>query len=563
MHESAYPLRGKRLVLVVDDEPINRALLGAILEETCDVIMAENGREALALMEQNRSRLSLVLLDLKMPVLSGTELLKAVRADETLRRIPIIVLTADQDAEIESLDLGAIDFIPKPYPPAGVVLARVRRTIELSEDRSIIRATERDELTDLFSREYFYRYAEQFDRLHEETAMDAVVIDINHFRLLNERYGKAYANRVLRRVGEKLREAVQDSGGLVCRREADIFLLYCPHRDDYESVLEHSGAGLTGEQAGSARVRLRMGVYENADKTIDIERRFDRAQVAADTIRNNLTRPIAYYDAALHQAELFAEQLVEAFPDAIRERQFQVCCQPKFNVQGDAPRLVSAEALVRWEHPTLGKISPADFIPIFERNGLISELDRYVWHETAAAMRDWRENGGVTLPVSVNVSRVDMLDANLSERFLEITRAYGISPSDLLLEITESAYTSDSEYIIATVRKLRALGFRIEMDDFGTGYSSLGMISRLPIDALKLDMLFVQNAFGETRDTRMLELILDIAEYLKVPVIAEGVETKEQMTALRALGCEIIQGYYFSKPIPLPDFGAYIEEQLR
>ena len=560
-HEKFHSANGKRLILIVDDEAINRELMGLILEKDYELLYAADGQEALDKIRRNRELLSLVLLDLMMPVMPGKEVLRAIKADPALRHIPVIVLTADQNAEVESLQLGATDFIPKPYPKASVIEARVLRTIELSEDRQIIQSTERDALTGLYNREFFYRYAEQFDQHHKDLSMDAMVVDVNHFHMVNERFGTAYGDEILRRIGEKLREMVQDTGGIVCRREADTFMVYCPHGKDYRAILDSAAAALADDESISSRVRLRMGVYAETDKTLDIERRFDRAKQAADTVRNSFTNPIGIYDSILHERELYAEQLIEDFHRAIDEGQFLVYFQPKFDVRPEIPVLASAEALVRWRHPELGMISPGIFIPLFEENGLIQTLDEYVWRTTAAQISDWKERLGFTVPVSVNVSRIDMYDPNLIGVFRGLLRDYDLSPSELQLEITESAYTQDSEQIISAVESLRALGFKIEMDDFGTGYSSLNMISTLPIDALKLDMQFIRNAFKERRDTRMLEVIIDIADYLSVPVIAEGVETEEQLNALKAMGCDLVQGYYFSRPVPPEEYEPFVVER--
>ena len=219
---------GKRRILVVEDERINQELLRLILEETYDLVMAGTGAEALAEVKEHYDILSLILLDLNLPDMHGLDVLRQLKADGRYSRLPVIVMTADKEAEVESLSLGAIDFIPKPYPQPKVVHARVLRTIELSEDRDIIRWTERDQLTGLYNREYFYRYAGQFDVYHKELPTDAIVIDINHFHVINDRYGKAYGDELLKRVGERIRDMVQDEGGIVCRREADTFLVYCP-----------------------------------------------------------------------------------------------------------------------------------------------------------------------------------------------------------------------------------------------------------------------------------------------------------------------------------------------
>ncbi len=560
-HEKFYSANGKRLVMVVDDEMINRQILGEILSNDYEVVFACDGEEALNKIKDVKDMLSLILLDLRMPVISGMELLRILKSDPELLSIPVIVITSDQESEIESLSIGAADFIPKPFPQQGVILARVRRSIELSEDRQIINATERDPLTGLYNREYFYRYAEQFDQHHKDMEMDAIILDINHFHVINERYGKAYGDRVLRAIGEKVRAVVSDTGGIVCRREADTFMVYCPHGKDYQKILDSASIGIYGEDSANSRVRLRMGVYVNADKDLDIERRFDRAKMACDTVKNSFVKSIGIYDSALHDKEMYAEQLVEDFHKAIEERQFVVYYQPKFDIRPDIPVLASAEALVRWQHPELGMISPGVFIPLFENNGMIRELDSYVWREAACQIREWKDRLGFTVPVSVNVSRIDMYDPGLIDNLRNLIETKGLTTDDFLLEITESAYTQDSEQIIETVNKMRAIGFRVEMDDFGTGYSSLNMISSLPIDALKLDMQFIRTAFSQKKDTRMLEVIIDIADYLGVPVIAEGVETEEQVLALKAMGCDIVQGFYFSKPVPAEDYEGFIKER--
>ncbi|MBR3000723.1 MAG: EAL domain-containing protein [Oscillospiraceae bacterium] len=548
----------KRQILVAEDELINREILGEMLKGDYDILFACDGEETLEKMRENRDTLSLVLLDILMPVKTGLDVLREVKADDKLSGIPIIVTTAERETEVESLELGAIDFIPKPYPSIGVILARLRRTIELFEDRDIINDTERDSLTGLYNKEYFYSYAQQYDTHHPEVQTDAVIMDINHFRMLNERYGKAYGDVVLKQVANRVQSLVHEGGGIVCRREADTFMIYGPHREDYEEIMEKVATGLVGEDSGENRVRFRMGVYPNTDRSVEVEQRFDRAKMAADTVKGIYTRVIGYYDETLHQQQLYAEQLIEDFPAAIAENQFKVYYQPKFDIRPDTPVLASAEALVRWFHPTLGMISPGVFIPLFEENGLIQKMDEAVWKETARQIREWKDQLGYSVPISVNVSRIDLFDPDLPETLQEILDSYGLSGQDFLLEVTESAYTQDSEQIIKVVQKLRDMGFQIEMDDFGTGYSSLHMVSKLPIDAMKLDMQFIRNAFAEGGNTHMLEVIIGIADYLSVPVIAEGVETGDQMQALKILGCDIVQGYFFSKPVPANEFEAFI-----
>ena len=562
--EQFTPENKKLMVLVVDDELINREILGQILSEEYHVIFAEDGKKGLAAIRDHRNDLALILLDLVMPGIHGLDLLKLIKSNKEMKHIPVIVLTSDHKSEVPSLQLGASDFIPKPYPLPEIIMARVKRTIELEEDRKLIQSTEKDSLTGLYNREYFFRYAEQFDLRNKEIPMDAILVNINHFHNINERYGKEYGNTVLRHLADLIRVLLRKSGGFACRLEADTFLIYCRHGEHYKELMEQAASDFDDNAAESGnRFHLRMGVYPDVDKSIDIERRFDRAKMAADTGRNKYGQTISYYDNKLHNEKLYEEQLLDDFRSALEQRQFQVYYQPKFDVRKDEPVLASAEALVRWKHPRLGMIDPGLFIPLLEDNGLVQKLDHYVWQEAAAQIRRWKDTLGVTVPVSVNVSRVDMYDPELISIFKKIIEENRLTTAEYLLEITESAYTDNSIQIINIVKQLRKLGFRIEMDDFGTGYSSLNMLSMLPIDALKLDMKFIRTAFSERKDTRMIELIIDIAEYLKVPVIAEGVETEEQLTTLKALGCDIVQGYYFSRPVPAEEFETFIIQKKK
>ena len=549
----------KKPVLIVEDDFVNRELLNAYLQQEYEILCAETAEEALRIIHGNSETLSLVLLDLNLPGMKGLDLLREIKKDIDLSRIPVIVLTSDTESEVDSLNAGASDFIPKPYPRHEIILARVRRSIELSENKDLIRWTERDQLTGLYNREYFYRYAEIYDTFHQDEATDALVLDVSHFRVMNERFGRAYADEVLKRIGAELFRIVRSNGGIACRREADTFQVYCPHMTDYAPLARQVTAAACGEDKG--RVHIRIGVYPQVDKTIDMELRFDHAKSAADSLRNSFSESVAMYDESLRAVEAFTERLLDDFRTALAQKQFAVYFQPKYGIRSPKPVLCGAEALVRWQHPELGMIPPGRFIPLFESNGLIRELDHYVWREAAAQIGDWRKRLGCSVPVSVNVSRIDMMDPDLADTFCRLVEENGLSFDDLHLEITESAYTEDSEEIIRVVSGLRARGFKIEMDDFGAGYSSLNMITKLPIDALKLDMMFIRTAFHETGNTGILKIMLDISRYLSVPMIAEGVETEEQMLTLQGLGCDIVQGYYFARPMPAKDFEAYLKSK--
>ena len=502
---------GKRQILVVDDEQINREILGFMLQDEYNVLYAADGEEALEMIRSHVHTLSLVLLDLMMPKLDGFHLMDILRSDDELKQIPYIGLTSEKSAEVNSLKNGASDFIAKPFDQPEVIQARIQRTIELAEDKDIIQSTERDPLTSLFNREFFYRYVKQYDLHHPDADMDALSLDINHFHMINELYGWDFGDEVLSNIGNKVRELMAERGGIAGRIDADMFLVYFPSGADYEKLQEELCKDLLAGKK-SNKVKLRLGVYPNVDRTVKIERRFDRAKQAADTIRDSYTRFVAYYDASLLQKELRNERLIESLDTAIAERQFKIYYQPKYDITEEEPRLRSAEALIRWQHPEFGMVSPGVFIPLFEEKGLIQKVDRYVWEEAAKQMAAWRDKYGIEIPVSVNVSRIDVYAPDFVDNFKALVARYGLRPENYCLEITESAYTEDSEQLLGVVEKVREEGFPVEMDDFGSGYSSLNMISMLPIDALKMDMNFIRNMHTRgSKNNRIIELMIDIA----------------------------------------------------
>lgn len=549
-----------QMILVVDDQEINRDLLCDILEENYELIYAENGKEALEQMRANIDELSIVLLDLRMPVMNGMEVLEIVRNDERLRQIPIIVLTADKNAELQALQMGALDFITKPFDMREVIQARVSRIIELSEGRQLISAAEHDELTMLYNRNFFLEYANRLFHYHPEMHLDAIVINIEQFHSINALNGREFGNNVLRILGNEIRSFLTETDGIASRIDGDRFDLYCVTNGDYQAILDRFQKKVS-RYSNSANIRLRMGVRPWKEK-VDPQILFDQARAACNMVRWNYQNSLMIYDEDLRMKEMLKQRLLNDLQTAVDERQFRVLYQPKYDVQADPPRLTSAEALIRWQHPDLGMISPGDFIPLFEGNGLICMVDNYVWEEAARQISRWKEKYGFSMPVSVNLSRADVFTAGLVEKLTELIKANGLEFGDLKLEVTESAYTDNAHRVLEVVSHLRQMGFEIEMDDFGSGYSSLNMLSDMPIDVLKMDMKFVRNIENSEMDFRLVELILDIAKYLNLTVVAEGVETKGQLELLQNAGCNIVQGYYFSRPLPPEEFEKLIQREI-
>ena len=550
----------KRRVLVVDDEDVNRELLGNILSEHYEVAYAANGEEALEKLFDRNAHYSLVLLDLLMPIMSGLELLEKIQADEKLKAVPVIVMTSEKPAEVKSIKLGAADFITKPFDMPEVILARCERIIALYEDQSIIKAAEKDELTGLFNREFFFEYIHQMEERNKGKSIDALALNIDHFHILNESYGRKIGDSVLKTTASLLMKAFENAY-IECRTDSDHFFMCGFHRDDYVSIFNALQEELS-RVTQIPKIHFRVGIYQNVDKSAPMETWFDHAKLACDRIKGDYTKQIFFYTKELNDADLYHERLINDIEGAIKNRDLQVYFQPKYGILGEKPVLKSAEALVRWKHPKLGMISPGDFIPLFEENGLIQKVDHFVWREAADRIREWKDTIGASVPVSVNVSRIDIYDEGFEERVNSLLKEKNLTPADIYLEITESAYSEDAARLIEAVNHLRDMGFKIEMDDFGSGYSSLNMITTIPIDVLKMDMSFVRNMNKDEKCLKLVELVISIAKFLNVPVVAEGVEDASQVEALKKMGCDIIQGYYFSKPLPADDFAALLKKEL-
>ena len=553
-------IKAPQLVLIVDDQEINRDVLGMILEDDYDIIYACDGREALQKIEEYKDSLSVVLMDLIMPVMDGFEVLSEIRGSEELKQIPVIVLTSEKDAELKALQMGAADFITKPFDRHEVIRTRVGRIIELSDGRRLISAAEHDALTGLYSRNFFFEYANRIHKYHPDWHMDAIVMNIDQFHSVNALNGRKFGDNVLRVIGGEVGAFLAETEGIASRFEADRFAIFCKHPDDYLALLNRFQTKVDSVSE-NVSIRLRMGVrpwIENVEPVV----LFDRARAACSMMRGNYVSHLMIYDEAMRLREILNQRLLNDLRQAVEERQFIVYYQPKYNIQCDPPRLSSAEALIRWQHPELGSLSPGDFIPLFESNGKISVVDNYVWGEAARQIAAWRDKFGVEIPVSVNLSRADAFDPLLEQKLNRMIKENGLNRKSLKLEVTESAYTDNAKQLLDVISRLQASGFEIEMDDFGSGYSSLNMISSMPIDVLKMDMGFIQNIEHNAKDFRLVEIVLDIARYLDVPVVAEGVETENQLQLLREVECDLVQGYYFSPPLPPDQFESLIKKDL-
>ena len=285
----------RKHILIADDVAPNREILGDILQDDYDILYAADGVETLDILRSRREEVALLLLDLYTPKLSGQDVMTEMQVDADLMSIPVIVQTVDQEAELLCLKLGAMDFIPKPYPDAEIIKTRVAKCIELSETRDLIRHTQRDKLTGLYNVDYFMRYVKRYDQQYKDEALDAVVCDVNDFYGINEQYGRQFGDLVLRSVGISFRKLARKTNGIGCRKGSDTFLLYCPHRDDYEVLMKRYLEDVFIKKETVGKVRLRFGVYENADREPDVEKRFACALLAADSVKDDPEKVCGFY----------------------------------------------------------------------------------------------------------------------------------------------------------------------------------------------------------------------------------------------------------------------------
>ena len=549
----------KRTILIVEDNEINRMMLSELLSSEYMVLEAENGQQALDVLERKKDEISVILLDITMPVMDGYTFLSIAKEDPSLASIPVIVTTqSDSEAdEVAALSHGATDYVAKPYKPQ-IILHRVASIIHLRETAAMINQFQYDRLTGLYSKEFFYQRVRETLRQNSGQNYYLICSDIVNFKLINDVFGVAAGDRLLCGIADMYRRYVGE-GGICGHLDADRFACLLEFDDVFTEQMFISANEEINRLQNAKNVAVKWGIYSVGNQNVTVEQMCDRALLAARSIKEQYGVYYAAYDDKLRDELLRQQAIIDSMETALKEGQFLVYLQPKYRIWDET--LAGAEALVRWKHPEWGFQSPAEFIPLFEKNGFITKLDQFVWDKTCFYLRKWDEEGYPPIPVSVNVSRADIYHADIADIMMRTVTKYGLTPSRLHLEITESAYTEDPGQIIETVRHLRALGVVIEMDDFGSGYSSLNKLNQMPIDILKLDMQFVQSETAKPMDQGILQLIMELARRMHLSVVAEGVETKTQLDRLSETGCEYVQGYYFARPMPEGEFETLMRDQ--
>ena len=540
---------GRRKVLVVEDNELNREILCELLKDDFEVLTAENGEAGLKILSEHYRDLSAILLDVCMPVCDGFEFLERIKDDILLSSVPVIVTTGSnkQEDEERCLELGAVDFVTKPYN-ARIVIARLNSVIKLRESAQVLSAVEYDELTGLYTRQAFFHHAKTLIRFQSNREITFVVADVRNFKWINSIYGEKTGDEVLIYIGKKLQEYLKSS--LISRYGGDQFV--CAVCGEFDSFLENIDEKIRSisEHAPISNLVINYGIYRNVDKSLPVTLICDRAFLAMKSVQDNYERRVAFYDEEMSRKHIRERMLENDFENAVENGEFVAFLQPKYDVKTE--KVAGAEALVRWIKPDGTMISPGEFIPLYEKDGLIVKLDEYMFRRVCRLQKERMEQGKKLVPVSVNLSRASLHYEGMVERYVDIVKEAGIPFTAVPIELTETAalYTIQ---IKGLTEKMVEVGFQLHMDDFGSGYSSMTSLNMLPFNVLKLDKSLIDFIYHD-RGRQVILHTIALAHGLGMKVLAEGVEQKEQVEILKKLDCDEIQGFYYSRPLPYREF---------
>ena len=561
----------RKCVLIIDDTALNRAQLKDILKDEVDVIEAENGDKGMEILRDRFHQIDIVLLDLIMQgKLDGFGVLTEMKKEHMMEYVPVIMISTNDDPKnIEkAFDLGALDFISRPYAER-IVRRRVLTTISLFHKQIVIankidrqyKADEevRDARTGLLYKTNFFNQVDTQLKNPNLVPLWLVAIDIDHFKLFNSYYKWEAGDSYLEKIGQTLLQSVQRHGGVAGYLGGDDFAILCPARKDIVEGLSDKLNRYLTENSFEPSFRVNFGVYPvDASTKLKARELYDLAAIALETIKGDYTENITVYDPAMIQKEQDEYKRLLNIRSGIKNGEFTIYLQPKVDMM--TGKIIGAEALARWIHDG-AVLSPRVFVPVMEKNGLISALDRIVWDKAARFIRKQIDKDVNPIPISVNVSEADIYTMDVPEFFSEIIRAYDIPAGLLEAELSESTFVKAPDKAADTVSRLHDIGMNVSYDDFGTGLASINTLESMDIDMLKIDTSFLHlTADAPEHSRNILEPVLGMAQQFMLPVIIEGVETKEQMEFLTKMGCEYAQGYYFHMPMAAEKFTRLISD---
>ncbi len=408
-----------------------------------------------------------------------------------------------------------------------------------------------DEMTGLLQKNAFVREVEETilrnGRQVDNGEYALVYLDIVRFKAINDMFGMAEGDKLLKYIADAIVEIAKPDA-ILGRMDADRFLIFTRHGKGELDTNVEEFLDRVAQYELPFKIICNVGIYVTNEELLTVDGMIDRAVLAQASIKGSYTSAYSYYKEYMRKDMLGEQEITGIMGTALEEKQFALYYQPQYN--HTTGMLVGAEALVRWIHPKRGMISPGVFVPIFERNGFITKLDLYVFEQTCCFIRKCMDEGLPIVPVSSNFCRNDIFMPDFVEKLEEIRGKYQVPSEYLRVEITESVAVGGSQRTNEIIQKLHECGYIVEMDDFGSGYSSLNILKDIELDIIKLDMLFLAEDSDTKRGGIILSSIVRMAKWLGMPVIAEGVEHLEQADFLRSIGCEYIQGYLYSRPLP-------------
>ena len=412
-----------------------------------------------------------------------------------------------------------------------------------------------DRLTGLYNKDYFFEVARK--HLDKNPDKDFIVVcsDIKDFKLINDSFGTQAGDNVLMNIAKLIR-SYADEEIIYGRVGSDVFAFLLPKNSHGELFLNKLTSDSFLEYINMQTMYVlanHFGIYEVKERGLPVSVMCDRARRAILQIKNDYHKKVAYYDDKMRDNAMQEQELLGDLEEALKTNDIQMYIQPQVTKD---KKVYGGEALVRWVHPDKGQILPGKFIPVLEQNGLISEVDKYIWEKACRQLKIWKDAGRDDIYLSVNISPKDFYFLDIYSIFTGLIEKYEIKPRNLRLEITESALSINPDRQLELINKLRAFGFSVEMDDFGSGYSSLSMLKDTNVDTLKVDMGFLQKSTNPEKGRKILEMVIALCKKLNLRVVVEGVETTEQVRFLTELGCDVFQGYYFARPMPIEDFEA-------
>lgn len=412
--------------------------------------------------------------------------------------------------------------------------------------------------TGLLNRDAFFFRTTDMLADYPDKSFDMLRINIDRFKIFNEVLGEAQGDKLLKYIAKFLK-SIDLPLCVTGRLYADNFVMcYEAGNGDSERLMRTMQV-VADSFDNSHKTVLSFGLYRIDDRSLTVSAMCERANMALNQAKGARLTPFCEYDSKMGEMMVQEQRIVNNMEDALKNKEFSLYLQPKYESEGNT--VIGAEALVRWWDKDGNFVSPGVFIPVFEKNGFVYEVDKFIWEETCKYIRKWLDEGLDVKPISVNVSRLDLYDANLLDFLKELRDKYNLPHELLELEITETSYTEDPQAIIEVTERLRREGFAILMDDFGSGYSSLNMLKDIHIDVLKLDMGFIRSNDKTGRGGNILSAVVQMAKSLNLSTIAEGVETEAQVEFLRSIGCTWIQGYYYSKPLEASEYGKLLNKK--